>query len=189
MLMRLRVYSSNKKLFMNMHRKIFYTLAIIVSGLTFGVSQDKKIIVPKDSLYNANIKKSTLYGIYIPRNTQDALSKLIELTDDEARKKLLTIDENLMAKKLYFGLGRWMEYNWNFAEGSRFSHFLRTKGLTYPEDMTRFMLITFHRYIRNAALDSDALILTISNERTQKIKKEQDKMPIISTETKPITDK
>jgi hypothetical protein len=79
-----------------------------------------------------------------------------------------------------------MEYNWNFVEGSRFSHVLRLKGLYHHDDMTRFMLITFHRYLLKKDLDTDKLIASLLVERGKKIKTEQDKMKVISVETKPI---
>ena len=151
--------------------------------------QEKKSFTSQDSLYNSNIKKSKLYGVYIPRDLDDALIKLMELTTPEARKPLLKADENLVAKKLHFGLGRWMEYNWNFAEGSRFSHSLKLKGINYTEDMTRFMLISFHRFVTKNPLDSDKLVQKIILERNEKIKLEQSKMPVIHTETKEIPKK
>ncbi len=140
--------------------------------------------VSKDSLYNENIKKSRLYGVYIPRDIDDAMSKLMELTTEEGRQPLKTIDEETMSKKLYFGLGRWMEYNWNFEEGSRISHYLRQKGLTYTEDMTRCMLRLFHRHVLKQPLKTDELIQILVEERKEKIRIEKEKMKIISTEKK-----
>ena len=79
-----------------------------------------------------------------------------------------------------------MEYNWNFEEGSRFSHYLRQKGLIFTEDMTRFMLIIFHRHISQKELKSEELIAKLSDERKKKIKSEQEKMTVIQTEKKII---
>lgn len=151
---------------------LFLFWSMIVSN---SFAQDKKAFVSKDSLYNANIKKSILYGVYIPRDIDDALEKLMEATTEEARKPLTKIDENTMAQKLHFGLGRWMEYNWNFDEGSRFAHYLRGKGLRYTEDMTRAMLILFHRFVCGKALDSDVLITQIVEERKKKVEAEKEK--------------
>jgi hypothetical protein len=141
-------------------------------------SQDQKVQekrspkIPKDSLYQANIKKSNLYGVYIPRDVDDALQKLMELTTEEARNPLKTIHEDSIARKLFFGLGRWMEYNWNLTEGSRFSHYLRLKGITHPDDQVRLMLVLFHRHISNKPLDADNLLNKIAQERALKVKKE-----------------
>lgn len=146
---------------------------LVVSSLQS--QTDVKPLTPKDSLYNENIKKSRLYGVYIPRDIPDALQKLMDLTADDARAKLKKTDEETVAKKLFFGLGRWMEYNWNFVEGSRFSHYLRGKGLFDTDDMVKFMLISFHRHVNNAPLDTDALIKKLVDERIKKMEEERKK--------------
>ncbi|MFZ1749694.1 MAG: DUF6794 domain-containing protein [Saprospiraceae bacterium] len=169
-----------------MNKYIFTFCLLICLNTTLVQGQEKKqALVNNDSTYLENIKKSKLYGVYIPRDIDDALKKLMELTTEEARTPLKAIDEVQMAKKLFFGLGRWMEYNWNFAEGSRFSHYLRQKGLSYTEDMTTCMLILFHRQILQTPLQSDVLIAKIIEERNKKIEAERAKMPVISIETKP----
>jgi hypothetical protein len=149
------------------------------------IAQEKpKGFISRDSLYNENIKKSKLYGVYIPRDMDDAITKLMELTTEEARAPMKKTDEETVARKLYFGLGRWIEYNWNFEEGSRFSHYLRQKGLIYTEDMTKCMLILFHRNIMKKPLDAENLIKKLVEDRKLKIAEERKNMEVISTETK-----
>ncbi len=163
----------------------YWLICFLVVSVFIVNAQDKsEKFVSKDSLYNENIKKSKLYGVYIPRDIDDALGKLLELTTIEAREPLKNVDEEVVAKKLHFGLGRWMEYNWNFAEGSRFSHYLRQKGIIYTEDMTRFMLILFHRQVVGNPLDVDKLVKKIVDERTKKIEEERKTYKVISTEVK-----
>lgn len=169
--------------------RIFVSLVCFFALTSLLAQNQKRVSLPKDSLYNANIKKSKLYGVYIPRDIDDAMAKLIELTTEEARKPMLKVNEDTIARKLHFGLGRWMEYNWNFDEGSRFSHVLREKGLTYTEDMTRFMLITFHRHISGKPLDTDALITKIIDQRNKKIQENRDKNKIIKVETRKVDKK
>lgn len=166
--------------------KIFLPIIILCISYTTGNAQENKPkqVIPSDSIYQDNIKKSRLYGVYIPRDIDDAIVKLMELTDEDARKPLKTITEEVMVKKLYFGLGRWMEYNWNFEEGSRFSHYLRLKGLYYTEDMIRFMLATFHRHINQKPLESEKLIKQITEQRQKTIKAEQSKMEVLHSEKK-----
>ncbi|MCB9309334.1 MAG: hypothetical protein H6567_04665 [Lewinellaceae bacterium] len=155
--------------------RYFLIFSFCLFFITVNYGQNKSEI---DSSYQANISKSKLYGIYIPRDLDDALQIIDKNTTDDGRASLRTIDEETMAKKLYFGLGRWMEYQWNFVEGSRFSHYLREKGLKYTEDMVRFMLITYHRHNIKAPLDTENLILQLVAERESKIKAEEN---IIST--------
>jgi hypothetical protein len=151
--------------------------------MLLGQKPEKKSFESTDSLYNANIKKSKLYGVYIPRDIDDALEKLMELTEEDARKKLLAISEEEAAKKLFFGLGRWMAYNWNFDEGSRFSHYLRQKGLIYTDDMVRCMIILFHRKISQKPLDEIRLIEELAEHRQQWIEEERkSRLKVVSEE-------
>jgi len=162
----------------------YFILSIFISLSLLSYSQDhqERKIVSKDSLYNANIKKSKLYGVYIPRDIDDALNKLMELTDEDARKKLTKITEEEAAKKLHFGIGRWMSYNWNFDEGSRFSHHLREKGLYYTEDMMRYMIILFHRKISQKPLNDVELMKQLIERRNKIIEEERKKREIIISE-------
>lgn len=169
-----------------MNKALFILFVLSYPVLGKGQAKQETRFESKDSLYNENIKKSRLYGVYIPRDIDDALTKLMELTSEDARKPLHTISEDTMAKKLHFGLGRWMAYNWNFEEGSRFSHYLRQKGLKYVDDMTHFMLIIFHRHLLNKPLEMDLLIVKINEDRKKKNKLAQDKLPVIQTEKKNI---
>lgn len=165
-----------------MNRFLYVFISLFFSGLIVA-QKDSNTFVSKDSLYNANVKKSRLYGVYIPRDIPDAVQKLMELTTEEARNPLKKVDEETIAKRLFFGLGRWMEYNWNFAEGSRFSHYLRSKGLYDTDDMVMFMLITFHRYVNNNPLDSDILIKKLADERQKKIEEDKKKRETIIIKT------
>lgn len=38
--------------------------------------------------------------------------------------------EDVIASKLHFSLGRWIELNWSLVEGSRLSHYYKLKGVT-----------------------------------------------------------
>jgi hypothetical protein len=164
--------------------RYFFLFQMLFLSLSLTSQTTREIKIPSDSLYQSNIIKSKLYGVYIPRDVDDALAQLIKLTDEAARDKLKTTDEETVAKKLHFGLGRWMEYNWNFVEGSRFSHHLREKGLFHHDDMVRFMLINFHRYLVKKPLDSGTLINKLKEEREAKIKAEQEKLEVLSIQKK-----
>ncbi|MCE2788963.1 MAG: hypothetical protein LW630_03500 [Saprospiraceae bacterium] len=163
-----------------------FLLQLVLSLIVLSVSTASTQNMPTsaatgDSLYRSNILKSKLYGVYIPRDIPDAMLRLDGLTDADAREKLKNIDERTMARKLFFGLGRWMEYNWNFQEGSRISHLLRKKGLTYTEDMTTVMLILYHRHVVGRELNVDALIAEIAESRRKKIEEEKSGLQLIDS--------
>jgi hypothetical protein len=147
--------------------RVLVFLLFFQGALSVIAQHSKGSFTSKDSLYNANIKKTKLYGVYIPRDPEDAVQQLMLLTTPESREPFKKADEETVAKKLHFGLGRWMEYNWNFEEGSRLSHYFRNKGLRYTEDMTRCMLILFHRHVCGKPADLDALIDEIIKKRKE----------------------
>jgi len=167
-----------------MQNKILLSIAsLIILGIpqiVFGQNQSSatKTKVVGDSLYQSNIKKSRLYGVYIPKDIDDAVLELEKLSSPEAQKKFRLAEENLVAQKLRFGIGRWMEYNWNFEEGSRLSHLLREKGINHSDDMVHFMLIIFHRHLNKKDLNIDILANEIIEKRKALIKAQQDKNTI-----------
>lgn len=153
--------------------RIYLILLLFLPLLTFAQpTEDKKVI--GDSLYQNNIKKTRLYGVYIPKDIEDALSELDKLSTPEAKSNLLKADELTVAKKLRFGVGRWMEYNWNFQEGSRFSHFLREKGIWHVDDMVEFMIILYYRHVGQKPLNIDPLTENIIKNRKEKQKQALD---------------
>lgn len=103
--------------------------------------------------YQENIQKEYIRDIYIPSDVADAMAQIDLLSDDAGRNKLLEADEHLAADRLVMGLGKWMIVNWNFYEGSRLSHHLKGYGVTHPDDMAKFLIISYHRHLRNAPLE------------------------------------
>lgn len=156
------------------NRILLVLFAMAFNWIAYSQDGDKKFI-SSDSLYNENIQKARLYGVYIPKDLDDALKRLDKLTSVEAREKMKKTDELTFAKKTYYGIGRWMSYNWNFDEGSRFVDYLRQNGLSYKEDMINFMLISFHRHTMNKPLETESLFEEIAKNRQKKIEEEMKK--------------
>ncbi|MFZ1703001.1 MAG: DUF6794 domain-containing protein [Saprospiraceae bacterium] len=151
---------------------IFILVLINFSVLAQEV-ETKKIL--GDSLYQINIKKTRLYGVYIPKDIPDAILELEKLSTPEAKGQLKKIDEKTAAKKLRFGIGRWMEYNWNLQEGSRFAHYLREQGIWNIDDMVDCMIILFHRHVLKKPLNENELMAEIIKTRTAISKQNLDK--------------
>jgi hypothetical protein len=127
--------------------------------------------------------------VYIPKDLDDAFAQLDKLSSQESLSKFQNAPEEVVAKKLHFGLGRWMAYNWNFDEGSRFSHYLRKMGLSTIDHMINFMLISYHRYLNKVPQDYENRI-NIYKEQIEKEKREMmEKGEIISTQSIPIVKK
>jgi len=133
------------------------------------VLQKNDEILPKPN-YEENIKKEFINNIYIPVNLDDAFQELIRLADQDGLEKFKHADEAMVAKKLHFGLGRWIMEKWNLYDGSRFSHYLRNKGLSYPDDMARFTIISLHRHLNGIALEVDKRIKEVKDQRAKEYK-------------------
>lgn len=103
--------------------------------------------------YEQNIRKERINGVYIPKDMEDAFIELERLSDKEAVMKFRNAPEEVVARKLHFGLGKWMIVNWNFYDGSRFSHYLRSMGVSHPDDMAQFTIVSWHRQLNGKALE------------------------------------
>jgi len=124
-----------------------------------------------EKLYKSNIRKSRIKGVYIPKDLNDALLQLEKLSDKEGLLKFKLAPEENIDRKLHFGLGRWMIYNWNFYYGSRLEHYLKQMGLMHPDDMADFLIISFHRYLNKKPLNSKELIQKFRKKRWEKLNK------------------
>lgn len=127
-----------------------------------------QLIKEADSIYQSNILKSRINGVYIPKDLEDAFAELDRLSPPEALDKIKVEDEAYIAQKLHYGLGRWMAYNWNFDEGSRFSHYLKGLGLFYTQEMIDFVLISYHRYLNKRPQDIEARVKQYIEKRKKK---------------------
>lgn len=105
-----------------------------------------------ESQYEKNILKRYINDVYIPKDMEDCFVELKRLSAPSALQIFKNGAEEQVAKKLHFGLGKWMSVNWNFYEGSRFSHYLKLQGVSHPDDMVQFTIVSFHRHINGMPL-------------------------------------
>lgn len=136
--------------------------------------------------YELNIKKTRLDGVYIPADLEEAFEELQNLSTPEDIQKFKNGPENIVARKLHFGLGRWMAVNWKFYSGSRLSHLLKGKGLLSPDHMSQFMIIAFHRKLNNIPLEEDELILLLKEKRMDELSDQISRTKLLKEETRPI---
>ena len=141
------------------------------SGLKAQVIPETAIQAEKE--YQENIKKSRINGVYIPQNIGDAIDEIIRLSPKESIEKFKNGNEDEVVKKLHFGLGKWLSINWNFEYGSRYSHYLRELGVTYPDDMISFTLRSLHRHLNGTPMElkerAEAIKLKRQEEHLKKI--------------------
>ncbi len=132
--------------------------------------------------YAERIKMEYIFNVYIPKNLEEVFSELNRLTDTEARQKLKLADENLIASKLHFSLGRWMQIHWGFDEGSRLSHHYRMKGITYTDDLIDLLIRAWHRHLRGVDIREDALIQNYIERRRRAFKLRTDTSEVLKIE-------
>ena len=120
-----------------------------------------------------NRRKTRINGVYIPKDINDAIIQLEKLSDGKSLDKFKNAPEDIVAKKLHFGLGRWMIVNWNFYGGSRFEKALRDLGLGHPDDMADFMITIFHRHLNRKSLNSEELAKGFKKKRLEEYKKKK----------------
>ncbi len=152
------------KAYFNIVVVIFLLFAAQLSGQT-----RDQLIKEADSLYKSNILKTRINGVYIPKDLEEAFMELDRLSPPESLQKIKVEEENFIAKKLHFGLGRWMAINWNFDEGSRFSHYLTKLGLLYRDEMIDFMLISYHRYLNKRPQEVEQRVKTYAEKRKKPV--------------------
>lgn len=134
--------------------------------------------------YQERITKDRLHGIYIPRNLEDACQQLNKNISEESRAKIKAIPEDTVAQLLHDRLGRWMITNWCFYEGSRFSHYLRSAGVSYPDDMADFVIIAYHRHLHGKPIEIKELAISYREKRKQAYQEELKSGKILHEETR-----
>jgi len=165
---------------LGMNKALIIFLVLFFScGLTLSAQDTLSVKEQAEKNYQKRIQKEYLSRVYIPKDLADAFIQLNDLIDTESKKKFAAVEEAEAARKLHFSLGRWIIHNWGFYEGSRLSHYLRGIGLTYPDDMARFIIITYHRNLNKVALDVKPLIEGFKTKREEEFKKRKQEGQIL----------
>ena len=134
--------------------------------------------------YQERIKKDRLHGIYIPKNLEDALAQLDKLTSPESKLKFKSIPEDSVIAIMHNRLGQWMIVNWSFYEGSRLSHYLRSAGVSYPDDMADFLILAFHRRLNGKPVVIKDLAIYFREKRKTAWKEEVQEGEVLKEETR-----
>ncbi len=171
-------------------KKVFLLSFIVITSFLQLAAQEEAIEGSFEQSfekeYSKRIQKEYLNGVYIPKDLADSFVQLSKLTDNASEQKFKNAPEEFAAKKLHFSLGRWMIYNWQFYEGSRLSHYFRQMGLTHPDDMAQFIIVTYHRHLNKKPLNPKPLIEEFVNNRKSLIQNRLKKGEVIHEETRKV---
>jgi hypothetical protein len=102
--------------------------------------------------YAWRIRQEKLNGVYIPRDIQDAFAQLDRKIDGTSKIKFAALPEEQAFRRLFHSFGRWIIRNWGLYEGSRYGDYLKQAGLTHPEDMAEFTIVSYHRRLNERPL-------------------------------------
>lgn len=132
--------------------------------------------------YEERIKKDKLNGVYIPKNLDDALLQLDKLTTPESREKFKSIPEDSVCAIMHYRLGQWIILNWGFYGGSRLSHYLKSAGITYPDDMADFIILAYSRKLNAKPVNIKELAIRFREKRKQEFEKSKKKGKVLKEE-------
>ena len=134
--------------------------------------------------FQKRIKKERLFGVYIPKDLGDCFIELNRLIDSKSKLKFKKHTEEEVARKLHFSLGRWIIHNWGFYGGSRFSVYLNKIGLNYPDDMARFIIVSYHRNLNRNKLKVKEQVEFYKAIRKKEMEERRKEGKIIHEETR-----
>ncbi|MBU6342076.1 MAG: hypothetical protein KGS48_11335 [Bacteroidetes bacterium] len=132
--------------------------------------------------YQERIKKDKLGNVYIPKNLDDALQQLDKLISPESQVKIKEIPAEKVVDELHGRLGQWIILNWGFYGGSRLSHYLRSAGVTYPDDQADFILLAYHDKLNGKPINIKELATKYRQKRKEAWEKEQKSRKVIKEE-------
>lgn len=146
-------------------------------------STDKTI----EAEYNRRITLDKINGVYIPKNLDDVFVTLNKMVDAESKFKVKNLPETQVDSILLPRLGLWMKLNWSFYEGSRLAHYLRSAGVSYPDDMASFLLLAWHRHLNAKPVEIKELATFFKEKRKAEFDAEQKKGQVIFEEKRKKT--
>ncbi len=136
----------------------------------------------QEAEYSARVKLAEINGRYIPKNIGDAMIELDKIVDSGGKTKFKSQPEKEGVRRIHFSFGKWMIVNWGFYEGSRLSHYLREKGITYPDDMADALMTFYHRHLNGQPLGIDEMALFYAEKRKKEWKERLQRGTIINGE-------
>jgi hypothetical protein len=123
--------------------------------------------------YQERITKEKLNGTFIPKNLEDALSELDKRISPESQAKMKAMPEDSVCIFMHNRLGQWVILNWGFYGGSRLSHYLRSAGITFPDDMADFIILAYHRKLNAKPIEIKELAADFRMKRKKEFAEEK----------------
>ncbi len=129
--------------------------------------------------YSKRIQMEEIGGVYIPKDLDDAFTELDRLSEPKGLAKFKSAPESAIANG-HFGLQKWVQLNWGLDEGSRISHYLKLKGISVPDDMSRTIVLTYHRHLNGKPILLEQEIAIIAKRMEEEKAKRDADLKVIS---------
>jgi hypothetical protein len=129
--------------------------------------------------YQERITKEKLNGTYIPKNLDEAMAELDKRISSESQSKMKAMPEDSVCIFMHNRLGQWLILNWGFYGGSRLSHYLRSAGITFPDDMADFIILAYHRRLNTKPIGIKELATEFREKRKKEFEEERKKGKVI----------
>jgi hypothetical protein len=134
--------------------------------------------------YQERIKKDKLNGVYIPKNLEEAMTELDKRISVESQAKIKAIPEDSVCIIMRQRLGQWIILNWGFYSGSRLSHYIRSAGITFPDDMGDFLILAYHRRLNGKPIGIKELATEFKEKRKKEFEEKRKKGKVIHEEVR-----
>ena len=123
-----------------MKRFAFLVLCIITGICTNAQEKFKTIEEVKAASEKIN-------GIYIPRDTEDAINLLDTLLTSAEKEKLRALPYKDYSACLHHGLGMMIRNSWGLWSGSRLHSYFVSYGMYHPDDISSYILLAFYHHL------------------------------------------
>ncbi len=168
---------------------LLFPLVILLPLTSFAQTQQEEAGPPSTEAefqqqYQDRIRKEVLNGVYIPKNLEDAMLELDKRISVEARAKFKELPEAEVCSVMHNRLGQWMILNWGFYGGSRLSNYLRSAGVTFPDDMADFLILAYHRRQNGKPVGIKELATDFRDRRKKAYQEEMKKGKVIHEEVR-----
>lgn len=159
----------------------FFLLILAVAFTVAVKGQDTTYQQQYEMEYQKRIRLERINGRYIPKDLNDAMTQLDRLVDAEGKARFKSQPEEIAVRRIHFSFGKWMIVNWGFYEGSRLSHFLKSKGVSYPDDMATVLMTCFHRHLLDQPMEFDVLAQSFAEKRRKEVEERLKKGKVIES--------
>jgi hypothetical protein len=130
--------------------------------------------------YQWRLRQEILYGVYIPKDVNEAFLELNKKMDEASKTKFRAMTEQEAASKLLFN---WITHNWGLYDGSRLTKYMNDLGIFAPDDMAGFLIIAYHRSLNKKPLEIKELVKTFQDKAAQRKKERMERGKVIFEKT------